>query len=158
MSALGGPVIAAALGYLGAPYVWKGKGWFLWSPTRFVPHAFGSPVFDCSGLVTVALREAGGPDLTGTHNAQAMFDQFPVASDPAARGVLRFYGQRVMGSKPTTVPHVTHVAICMGPVGGKVEVLEAAGGDSRTTSPKPGACVRVGPELRRDYLGSRVLP
>ncbi len=150
MSALAGPMIAAALGFLGAPYVWKGKGWFLWSPTRFIPHAFGSPVFDCSGLVTVALREAGGPDFTGTHNAQAMFDQFPAAPDPTARGVLRFYG--------TSPRNVTHVAICMGPVGGKVEVLEAAGGDSRTTSPKPGACVRVGPELRRDYLGSRVLP
>jgi len=150
VSALPGLLIVVALSFLGAPYVWKGKGWKLWSPTGLIAHSFGRQVFDCSGLVTTSLLRAGGPDLIATHSAQTMFDQFAEAPDPTARGVLRFYGDRQT--------RVTHVAICMGPVNGKVEVLEAAGGDSRTDCPKPGACVRVGPELRRDYLGSRVLP
>lgn len=149
MSALAGLMIAAALHYLGAPYVWKGKGDQLWTPAGLVRHAFGRPVFDCSGLVTVAILDAGGKDYRATHNAGAMFRLWPVAADPEARGVLRFYGKGA---------HVSHVAISMGRVNGVLEVLEAAGGDQRTVCPQPGACVRVGPELRRDYLGSRVIP
>ena len=34
--------------------------------------AKGDDAFDCSGLVTCALRAAGGPDLTKTHNANAL--------------------------------------------------------------------------------------
>lgn len=148
MSALAGLMIAAALHYLGAPYVWKGKGDVVWTPAGLVRHAFGRPVFDCSGLVTTAILDAGGKDYRATHNAALMFAQWERARDPEARGVLRFYG--------TT--KVSHVAISMGRVNGVLEVLEAAGGDQLTTCPKPGACVRVGPELRRDYLGSRVIP
>lgn len=153
MSALAGLMIAAALHYLGAPYVWKGKGDVLWTPAGLTRHAFGRPVFDCSGLVTVALFESGGKDYRATHNAGAMFFGWPIAADPEARGVLRFYG-----TGKGFAAHVSHVAISMGRVNGVLEVLEAAGGDQLTTCPKPGACVRVGPELRRDYLGSRVIP
>lgn len=149
MSALAGLMIAAALQYLGAPYVWKGKGDVLWTPAGLARHAFGRPVFDCSGLVTVAIHESGGPDYRATQNAGTMFAAWPIAPDPEARGVLRFYGH---------TGHVSHVAISMGRTNGVLEVLEAAGGDETTACPKAGACVRVGPELRRDFVGARVLP
>ena len=93
--------IAAAQRHMGRPYVWRGKGAYLWTPRGLEPHDFTEPVFDCSGLVTEALLTAGGPDLRATHNAQVMFSTFRVAPDFEARGVLRFYG-----SSPATVsPH-----------------------------------------------------
>lgn len=151
MSAL----IDAARKHLGAPYVWRGKGKSLWTPRGLELHPWVGQVFDCSGLVTVALKAAGGPDLRATHSAQTMFDQFPIADDFEAAGVLRFYGK--------SRSQVTHVAICTGRNDrGQVTVIEAAGGDETTVTPLVaswrGAKVREGAELRRDFLGSRRLP
>lgn len=138
-------LVRAARRYLGAPYIWKGKGDVLWSMRGMVPHAFGVPVFDCSGFVGQVAMECGAPDRRGTHSAQTYFDELPVAADPTAPGVLRLYG--------SSDRHITHVAICVG----GAAVIEAAGGDSRTTAPTPNACVREGPERRSDFRGARTL-
>lgn len=143
-------MIAIALSFVGAPYVWKGKGDVVWTPKGLTAHTFGGLVFDCSGLVTVSLKRAGGKDYRATHNAQAMFDQWSPAPDPTAAGVVRLYG--------SSAKHVTHVAISLGVVNGKQWVVEAAGGDQTTLCPKAGACVRQGPERRRDFLGARQVP
>lgn len=72
-------VLLKALSVEGRPTVWGRKG----------PMAF-----DCSGLVTWALRQAGGPDWRNTHNAQALAELFqPMASVPAGAVALAFYGQ-----------------------------------------------------------------
>lgn len=147
-------VIEAAQRRLGRPYVWRGKGEYLWSPHGLERHAFTEPVFDCSGLVTDALLDVGGPDLRASHSTQTMFDAFPEAPDANARGVLRFYGKG-----PN---EISHVAICLGRAGafggGPVRVIEAAGGDSRTTGPTARAYVRTGFERRTDFVGARLIP
>lgn len=144
-------VIAAAQRYAGCPYVWRGKGRELWSPKGLARHEWIGHVFDCSGLIGQAIKDAGGPDLRATHSAQSYFDHFPVAELADARGVLRLYGE--------SPERVTHVALCLGLTGGQVIVIEAAGGGHRTINPmiaaEQGARVRSGPERRRDYLGSR---
>jgi cell wall-associated NlpC family hydrolase len=151
LSPLIAAMVAIALTFVGSPYVWKGKGSVMWTPTGLTLHTFGKPVFDCSGLVTVSLKQAGGKDFRATHNAQAMFDQWAPAPDPAAAGVVRLYGKG-----PTSI---THVAISLGrDAYGAVQIVEAAGGDSSTTCPKAGACVRQGRERRSDFVGARVIP
>jgi cell wall-associated NlpC family hydrolase len=144
-------VIKYALGYLGAPYVWKGKGLELWDVAGPKSHHWGFPVFDCSGFVTTAYREAGGKDLRFTHAAQTMFDEFPHRSaDASDFGLLKLYG--------ASPANVTHVGLSLG----NGLVLEAAGGDATTTSPSlakaRGACVRVVFDTRRDFLGWRAWP
>lgn len=144
-------VIAWARSQLGAPYVYRGKGALLWTPRGLEPHRFdGYLVYDCSGLVTCAVRAAGGPDWRASHAAQTMHDELRHAPDPWAPGVLRLYG--------TGPANVSHVAIVVGPG----EVLEAAGGDRTTTSPhlaaRRSAQVRVGPERRVDFVAARLLP
>lgn len=138
-------VVDRALVYQGAPYTWRGKGVYLWSPSGLVLHAFGEPVFDCSGLVTVALRDAGGPDWRATRNAESMRQAFP-SCDPWEFGALRLYG---------TPAKATHVAFALH----RGLVLEAAGGDSTTTSPTEArrrrhAAVRVNRDRRPDFLGA----
>lgn len=150
-------VIRAAQQYLGCWYVWKGKGATLWTKGRgLVPHNFGGLVFDCSGLVTTAIKQAGGADLRATHAAQTLFDELQECPTPDARGVLRFYGK--------SPERVTHVSISLGiNERGHLGVLEAAGGDETTTTieaakARHNARVRQGPDLRRDFLGARYLP
>lgn len=50
-----------ALWLLGTPYIWGGK-----TP---------EPGLDCSGLVTYALWQAGGPDLRQTHGTERLLDE-----------------------------------------------------------------------------------
>ena len=148
-------LIENARRFLGCPYVWKGKGKSLWTPRGLELHPWVGQVFDCSGLVACAIKLSGGPDVRATHSAQTMFDNFEVTGDVDAPGTLRFYGSSRL--------QVSHVAICTGRDSqGRVTVIEAAGGDSTTTTPliasQRAAKVREGLELRRDYLGARVLP
>jgi murein DD-endopeptidase len=147
-------LIANARRFLGCPYVWQGKGKSLWTPRGLELHPWVGQVFDCSGLVTCALKLAGGPDLRATHNAQTMFDTFAAAADESVPGTLRFYG--------TSRRTISHVAILTEMREGFAWVIEAAGGDHTTTSPliaaNRKACVREGRQLRLDYVGSRVAP
>lgn len=142
--------VRSALRHVGAPYLWRGKGLDIWTPEGLRSNGLGVLAYDCSGLVTSALRDAGGPDWRASHSAQTLFDTLTPAPTADRFGVLRFYG-----ASPTAV---THVAIGLG----NGLVLEAAGGDSHTTSLQAAraanARVRVVLDGRTDLLGARLLP
>lgn len=83
--------VACVAALIGKPVLWGAKG----------PDAF-----DCSGSVTAALYEVGGPDLRHVFNAQALYNEtreLPIAESPIA-GDLAFYG-----SGPAGIIHVATV-------------------------------------------------
>lgn len=142
--------VEAAVAKVGAPYIWAGKGGYrIDAQGLTVPlNPFG---YDCSGLVTCSLQEAGFGEHRNDWNAQAMFDQLGTAL-PRPNLALAFFGQ---GLKD-----IHHVCICLeGDVSGWV--IEAAGGDQRTLAPQAGARVFVhrgafwGPSACQGY---RALP
>jgi len=142
-------ILDRLLTYQGAPYVWKGKGLHLWTPAGLALHSFGEPVFDCSGLMGVAILEAGGPDWRATKSADAYRTSLPFA-ESWEFGALRIYGD---GQKANHVSFVVRPGY----------VLEAAGGDSTTTSPaearKRGrARVAVNRDRRSDFMCAVRLP
>ncbi len=152
-------ILLAALKEVGAPYVWQGKGDFLWSPVNAVAHSFLEPhVFDCSGLFTFACWKAGLPDRRLHHSAQTLYDKLlplPGSSSVAVevRPVAAFYGK--------DNKHVSHVAIVFS-LYGKGMVVEASGGGHLTVNPhiaaQQGAAVRVQAPSRKDLVGLRLLP
>lgn len=83
--------LKAVESHLGAPVLWGAKG---------------PDVFDCSGLVTTGIWQAGGPDLRHLENAQALHDHSRALgagpSDLALPGDLVFYG--------ADDKHIIHVA------------------------------------------------
>jgi len=144
-------VAHAALRYVGALYVWKGKGFELWTPAGLKLHGWGQTVFDCSGLIGQAVFDAGGIDRRASHSAQSYWDELAECPRADDFGALRFYGSS--GSS------ITHISLSLG----NGLVVEAAGGDSTTTTPelarrRPHARVRVGFDGRRDLQGARLLP
>jgi len=150
-------VINAALGEIGAPYVWGGKGEMVFDPQKgLVPHGFVQGdqlmhVFDCSGLVNWSIKKAGGPDWRATHSAQTLYDLCRNNVDPFDRpGSLVFCGR--------DFSRVTHVQLSLG--GGLV--VEAAGGDHFVTTPlhalERGASVRAHFNRRRDIILIARLP
>ena len=144
--------VAEALKQVGKPYLWGARGERQWSPSG--PILLPELAFDCSGLILHSAWQAGSKDRTMLENAQTLWDALStptVASSPH----LRLYGK--------DTEHVTHVALGFYIYGaGGLLVCEAAGGGSQTTTVElarqQGAAVRVGEELRRDYLGARKLP
>lgn len=142
--------IDAALAYQGAPYVWCGKGHQLWSTVGLVSHSWHFPVFDCSGLVGTAIRDAGGPDWRATRSAETYRKECAPSLDPWAFGALRLYGRNGKAD---------HIAIVLA----QGYVLEAAGGDSSTRTPADAAkrrhaCVRVNRDRRADFMCAVALP
>lgn len=97
--------LARALSFIGTPYLWNGK-----TPTGV----------DCSGLVTLALWEAGGPDWRATHDSERLYAVLPPVKSPLP-GDLAFYG------RPDDIDHVM-VWLPLGLVFG------ACGGGRTTTS------------------------
>lgn len=148
-------ILNHAMSQAGAPYIWQAKGDIIWTPGTPALNPFG-PSFDCSGLVTWAMWKSGNKDMRLTHNAQMLFNELvPTSSgtEAEAKPVLCFYGKSPTG--------ITHVALGFS-LYGEAYVVEAAGGDSTTTTiaeaKKRGARVRVGPAIRGDFVGSRRLP
>ncbi len=89
-----------ALSLLGVPYIWGGKS---------------STGIDCSGLVTVALFDAGGPDWRSTRWSGRLHAELP-SVDVLSPGDLVFYGP-----SETAISHVmVHVAegLLVGACGG----------------------------------------
>lgn len=155
------PALAIFLGYVesqdGSPYVWGGKGEALWTKSGLHRHAFGLNVFDCSGLVTRALKEAGGPDwrlmrgadslFNGTKRTDGtwMYQPLPRTKTPEA-GDLVFYGSPNRSS---------HVEVLM-PDG---RYFGAMNGDQNTVVPNAlKARVRYRTAPRKDLLGFAVNP
>ena len=149
-------VVTAALKRLGMPYIWGGHGNVCWvlenSVAKIVPmqaHA-GCPFgYDCAGLVTDAVLEAGGPDIRWKHNAQTLYDTLPIILSPIPDdNFLVFYGRP---------GHISHIAIGLG----KDLIIEAAGGDQTTNTYADalnrGATVRINYEHRLDRMGFRKL-
>lgn len=105
------PVVETAKRMLGLPYIWGGNS-----------HLTGG--VDCSGLALESLRSAGeGPP--GDATAQGIFDWFSggKASWNAYKpGALIFFGE--------SASKITHVAVLIN----SHVMIEAAGGDSTTTS------------------------
>ncbi len=148
-------LLAAGMKEIGAPYIWGAKGDCIWSPVGSRPLTLALPngphAFDCSGFVQWCLMKAGQADRRMAESANTMFSSWtPVNSATAleAQPLAAFYG---------VAPHASHIAILVS-MYGNIWSLEAAGGDQNTTVPKPSACVRFGPVLRRDLLGMRKLP
>lgn len=146
--------VAAALKHIGASYLWQGKGYVKWSMTGLASHGFhdGSgthPLYlvDCSGLVTCALKEAGGPDWRGTHRAQTLLEACERECPPNGFATLHFYG-----ASRSSISHV-NISLDHG------LLLGAMGGDSTTTKPTPGKDVRliVG-DNRSDFQEAGRLP
>lgn len=150
-------VVGYALKQVGKPYIWAGRGDFVIRDEKRVSTAAvgvdGGNVYDCSGLVTDAIRAACGVDLRLNWNADRLWRALPVAdteTDDADDDYrLRFYGSK--GGR------ATHIAITLG----NGLIVEASGGDSKTLTYKDavlsGACVSVHFETRVDVLGNRSL-
>lgn len=150
-------VVGYALKQVGKPYIWAGRGDFVLRDGKKVKTAMvgvdGGNVYDCSGLVTDAIRAADGTDLRLNWNADALWRALPNVDTETDDGDddyrLRFYGPK--GGR------ATHIAIALG----NGLIIEASGGDSKTLTYKDavlaGACVQCHFETRRDVLGTRSL-
>lgn len=135
--------LRAVTSMVDVPYAWGGK-----SPGRGL---------DCSGLVTLGLYLAGGPDFRATHDCDRLWNLCePLAEADARPGDLAFYGRRLRDGRLDC----THVMVLL--AGGRV--WGASGGDSTTTTREAalarGARVKAKPLIRyrSDFLGLRRLP
>lgn len=143
--------VAWALTKIGKPYIWAASGTSMWTPSGMVKtfdRADVSEAYDCVGLVKSAVFACGGPDLRAKWNAQSVFD-FLQPPGPDEEFTLRLYGSS--GA-------IQHIAFDIG----SGLRLEAAGGDHTTTNlarslSRPAAFVRVGFELRNDFIAFRSL-
>lgn len=143
-------ILEYAAAQVGRPYVWGGKGEFLWTMHGPTPSDFGL-VFDCIGLVTRAIKAAGGPDYTQTDNVQTFFEKMMRGAPANAfRPHLRYYG--------VTKAALTHIAIGIPVAQGGNLVIEAAGGGHLTTKPTEGARVFFHYETRKDMVAQTSLP
>jgi len=138
-------LVDAALKYINCPYVWRGKGPVLWSMTGPVAHPFLGNVFDCSGLWTRALLDAGGPNWTMTHSTETLRQSGEREYPPGGYGTFHFFGRN---------GKATHVELCLD----HGLFFGAAGGDETTTAPKAGAFVMIHRVRRMDFLEAVRLP
>ena len=119
-----------ALQQLDATVLMSAKGDF-WVDPRGQVQRLGigdQPVFDCSGLVTCAIRAVIGKDHRDTHNAQRLWDEMPAVTEPEP-GDLGFFG--------SDAKNVIHVVISLS--GGHVL---SADGATRAVSTLAGARAR----------------
>lgn len=147
-------------GQKGAPYLWTGKGGMAWDATKGLrpwrqDELDKSKVgYDCSGLITCALREVTAVDLRSAWKAQTIYSATrQYEGQQVLRRTLRFYGSGRGG--------VIHVSIgdeVRGPHVMPVLVLEAAGAGSDATSERIArslsACVRHVVDHRQDLVAS----
>ncbi|WP_233597304.1 MULTISPECIES: NlpC/P60 family protein [unclassified Corallococcus] len=100
--------LALVLAQMHSPYRWGAKG-------QRVP-ADGPRLFDCSGLVTWALNQVGGPDWRATHNTDRLWDICaPVATEAELLpGDLVLYGRAghtTLQGRPVTRDDPNHVMV-----------------------------------------------
>lgn len=147
--------IDIALDFQGCHYIWGGKGHLVFRDGKLTKHQFTDIVdqsqkllvFDCSGLVTVALWMASGGkiDLRGSHSASTIWHTFPETKE-LGEGTLLLYPN--------------HVSIDLG----RGLVLDAHGGNQKTLTPLDAQLVGAKVEVHRinrpdsSLLGLRKLP
>jgi len=147
MSAQRNAFLVAVLSQMHAPYRWNGKG------ER--DSATGQRVFDCSGLVTWAFQEVGGPDWRAHANTDVLWTRCaPVPKAELLPGDLVLYHRK---GDPTDAEHV------MVHVGGGVVVGASGGGSTTLTladAAKARAYVKTFSSLdyRARRMGIRRLP
>lgn len=139
-----GRLLAHALAQEGKPYRWNGKG-----PQHF----------DCSGLITYAIKLAGGPDLRATHNAHRLWTELePLEALLPGDIALACYGYR------RTVDNAircTHIMLAVG----DGRVFGACGGGKQTLTDADAARDNAFVRFRRrvhyrdpdDFIGFRKL-
>ncbi len=129
----------------GAPYVWAGKGEHVAGKRHDFRRKNGSPlmVFDCSGLVTWALKRSGWK-AAREFNSHGMWMHWRRTDKPQS-GDLIIYGRPQLAS---------HVEVLM-PDG---RYFGAIGGNSKTTQPTFGAAVQYRKRARADVLGHLANP
>lgn len=159
-----GKFLTAALMRMHTPYIWGAKGRVLWAsmpPYPKTQDVIGCPVaLDCSGLVTCSMRDAGGDDLTLTHNAALLCAELAPVVEGEANIYLAFFSPALT---KVGVMEPQHVAIAIR-VGTGLHLLEAAGGDSTCTTlakaQTRNAEVRVSrwDPTRRGAFATRALP
>jgi cell wall-associated NlpC family hydrolase len=110
--------LALVLSQMHAPYRWNAKG------TRDA--TTGQRLFDCSGLVTWALREVGGPDWRATHNT----DRLWAACAPLLPAGELLPGDLVLYHRAGAPEDAEHVMVH---VGGGVVVGASGGGRATLT-------------------------
>lgn len=155
MNPLRKKMVQVGLNQIGKPYIWGGHGYHLWTSDGLKDTTYGVAVYDCAGLVTTSLKDAGGPDWRISHNAQLLYNECEETGKTATShtppnfatdlGWLMFWGE--------SLGRITHVGIHIS----EGMVLEASGGDRSTTTldlaQKHGAKVRIGWNGRLDFQG-----
>jgi hypothetical protein len=151
-------VLRWAMSQLGAAYVWAGKGDVRfdaqkglrpWTAAEVRP---GRRVYDCSGLVTCALRETTAVDVRARWAASTMRDATKEWANAALlHATLRFYGR-------SGVDHVAFGFPSRGAWDDTVLVLEAAGAGSDALTEQlgreKGAAVQYRDDRRTDLVAS----
>lgn len=132
-----GKFLECALAQEGKWYIWDSKG-----------PAF----FDCSGLVTFAVKLAGGPDFRANYNSQKLWNELePLDMVQPGQVALALYG--------ADEHHVEHVMV----VTGDGRVFGACGGRKSTTTLDEAKALnarvqyRPNAHYRSDFLGYRML-
>lgn len=154
MNEIESKVFRSAKHYIGRPYIWGGKGPILWTASGSLLHGFSGPVFDCSGLITQCLLEAGLGDWKLHHSAQTLFNKLgqlpsPIAVYTESHPALAFFGK-----SPSSIIHVGIFYT----VYRETYMIDASGGGSNTHMPTPGAQVWDKPLSRSDLIGFRTIP
>jgi cell wall-associated NlpC family hydrolase len=132
--------LSAVLSQDGAPYVWAGKGESVAGRKHEFRYPNGNPrlVFDCSGLITWALKRCGWVPRVEM-NAHRMWTLWRRTDKPLPGDVI-CYG---------TSERCSHVEVLL-PDGSHFGAL---GGNSKTLAPTKGAAVQKRIKPRRDVLG-----
>lgn len=129
----------------GAPYVWAGKGEYVAGKRHAFTNTHGAQrlVFDCSGLITWALRRCGWTPRV-EFNADRMWKTWVRVEKPQPGDII-CYG---------TLQRCSHVEVVL--EGG--DTFGAIGGNSKTLRPTEGAAVQHRLRPRKDILGFVVNP
>lgn len=140
MSAVVQRFLEVVLAQEGAPYIWAGKGEYVAGKRHAFAYENGQPrlVFDCSGLITWALRRCGWTPRV-EFNAHRMWTTWVRVEKPQPGDII-CYGT------PEKCSHVEVVLEGGGTFG-------AIGGNSKTLQPSPGAYVQHRLRPRKDVLG-----
>lgn len=163
MNAIEQKIIVAMMKEIGAPYIWAGKGDFIWTAkgpllnTITEPHS-GLLIhgFDCCGIFAWGCVQAGLKDRRMTHNVASFMNELtpvPSAASLEAQPLIAIYG--------TDNVNPSHMAVLVS-VYGEIWALQAAGGDHTTDTVEKararGGRVMFGPVNRRDFICCRRFP